>query len=161
MFCRNCGRELSGTPEFCAYCGAKATGATAFCPSCAAPTTPLAQVCPNCGASLARTDRQETWQPTVGGILCIIAGVFQVLSGMAIALFSGIAGAMFMMGWVAAIGAPLIILGIVAIIGGVYAMKRQAWGLALAGAICALIAPWSVLGILAIVFIAMSKREFS
>jgi uncharacterized membrane protein len=64
------------------------------------------------------------------------------------------------MGWLSAIGAPLIVLGIVAIVGGIYALRRRLWGLALAGSICALLGPWALLGILAIVFVSLGKGEF-
>lgn len=161
MFCRNCGRELTGTPEICTHCGAKPMSGTSFCPSCAAPTTPLSRTCPECGTAIARGDGSETWQPTVAGILCIIAGVLQVLSGMTIALLTGITGAFFWAGWLAITGAPLVVFGIIAIVGGIYATRRQLWGLGLAGSICALVGPWFVLGILAIIFIATGKNEFA
>ena len=64
------------------------------------------------------------------------------------------------MGWMAAIGGPLIVIGVVAIVGGVYALRRRIWGLALAGSICALMGPWAILGILAIIFVALGKSEF-
>jgi predicted amidophosphoribosyltransferase len=41
MFCRNCGKELIGTPEICMTCGARPLAATAFCPACGATTNPL------------------------------------------------------------------------------------------------------------------------
>ena len=104
---------------------------------------------------------ERTWKPTTGGILAIIAGVLQVIFGLVFATAAGIAGSIFGMGWVGAIGAPMIILGVVALIGGIYATKRRIWGLALVGAICALIGPWFILGILAIIFIAMGKGEFA
>jgi hypothetical protein len=56
------------------------------------------------------------------------------------------------------IGVPLVTLGIIAIIGGVSALRRTNFGLSLAGAICAL--PSGILGILAIIFVSLSKREF-
>jgi len=52
------------------------------------------------------------------------------------------------------------ILGIIAIIGGVYALKRRLWGLALAGSICGTII-FLPTGIPAIIFTAMGKREFN
>jgi ABC-type dipeptide/oligopeptide/nickel transport system permease component len=51
-----------------------------------------------------------------------------------------------------------LVLGIVAIVGGVSALRRKSFGLSLAGAICAL--PSTILGILAIIFVSVSKREF-
>jgi hypothetical protein len=64
-----------------------------------------------------------------------------------------------------------------AVVGGVYAVRRGIWGLALAGSICTLIGPWGLLGILipsimplmlpfaipgilATMFIVQGKREF-
>ncbi len=58
----------------------------------------------------------------------------------------------------AIIGGCLGVLGIVAIIGGISAIRRKRFGLSLAGAICA--RPSVILGILAIIFVALGKREF-
>jgi hypothetical protein len=58
-----------------------------------------------------------------------------------------------------AVGIVFIILGMIAIVGGIYALRRTSWGLALAGSICALPAGL-LLGILAIVFVIMGKDEF-
>ena len=136
MFCRNCGRELTGTPEVCINCGAKPMAGTSFCPGCGAPTMPLTEVCTKCGSQVAKTTKEKTWKPTVAGILCIIAGAIGVISGIALAVFFASSGA----GWFGAVtGAPLTILGIVAIVGGIYALRRRRWGLALAGSICTLI----------------------
>jgi hypothetical protein len=52
----------------------------------------------------------------------------------------------------------LLVLGIVAIIGGISAIRRKSFGLSLAGAICAL--PSGILGVLAIIFVSLGKREF-
>lgn len=102
---------------------------------------------------------ERTWKPTTAGILAIVAGAFQVIWGIVVAIFGGIGAGLMGWGWLGAIGAPLIVLGIVAIVGGIYALKRRIWGLALAGSICALIGPW-FLGIPAIIFVAMGKGEF-
>jgi len=102
---------------------------------------------------------EKTWKPTVGGILAIIAGVLQVILGLAVAIFGSIF-TFWMMGWFGAFGVPLIVFGIVAIIGGIYALRREVWGLALAGSICALISPWFILGLLGIIFVSLGKGEF-
>ena len=54
MFCRNCGKELTGSPEFCMNCGAKPMAGTSFCPGCGAPTVPLAEICVKCGTRVAK-----------------------------------------------------------------------------------------------------------
>jgi len=110
---------------------------------------------------------EKTWKPTTAGILSIIAGAIAVIVGIVFAVLGTVAGGLFAiygLPWlggavVAALVIPFI-LGIVAIIGGVYALKRRVWGLALAGGICALFGPWFILGILAIIFVAMGKGEF-
>ncbi len=102
---------------------------------------------------------EKTWKPTVAGILAILAGVGLAITGL---VTVGLAGAFIpfgFMGWFAAAGAPFIRLGIIAIVGGIYALKRRIWGLALAGSICALPAGF-LFGILAIIFVIMGKGEF-
>ncbi len=53
MFCRNCGQQLSGNPEYCMKCGARPRNATAYCFNCGNPTTPASEICVKCGARLA------------------------------------------------------------------------------------------------------------
>jgi len=106
----------------------------------------------------------KTWKPTTAGILSIIAGAFQVIAGLVVTAIGGAAGALAsipgMGGIMAAIGIPLIILGLGAIGGCAYALWWSGGGLALAGAICAVIGPWGILGILAIIFVVMGRGEF-
>lgn len=109
----------------------------------------------------------KTWKPIAGGICSIVCGAWGVLYG---GLFSTIGAGgramfdipregVFALGL---LGLPALALGVVAIVGGAMAIQRTRWGLALAGAICAfLIPPPFIIGILAIVFIALSREEFS
>ena len=105
----------------------------------------------------------KTWKPAVAGILCVVAGAPAIVIAI-IASLLGRAGILAGMPLVSAIIGivvlPVIILGIVAIIGGIYALRRERWGLALAGAICALVPPAGILGIPAIIFIILGKDEF-
>ncbi len=106
---------------------------------------------------------EKTWKPTTAGILCIVAGATQAIGGIVVGVIGGNVGRLASVPGLGsifgAIAIPLIIIGIVAIVGGVYALKRKLWGLALAGSICSLIGPW-LLGILAIIFVSMGKKEF-
>ena len=156
MFCRNCGKELTGTPEICLGCGAKPLVGSSFCSACGAETNPLAEICIKCGVRLAKAEAVvgRRWMPTAAGILSIIAGVIAFFLFILVAAMDGpegVAGAIF--------GLALIAIGIVAIVGGVFSLRRRIWGLALAGAICSVLGSL-ILGIPGIVFIAMSKREF-
>ena len=105
----------------------------------------------------------RTWKPKVAGILAIIAGVALVVVGPEILALPGrfLASpfARWFVGTAFAVGIVFVILGMIAIVGGIYALRRTSWGLALAGAICALPAGL-LLGILAIVFVIKGKREF-
>lgn len=59
MFCRNCGKELIGTPEICMGCGAKPLAGSNFCQACGAETNPLAEICIKCGARLAKAEAMD------------------------------------------------------------------------------------------------------
>jgi hypothetical protein len=97
----------------------------------------------------------KTRKPIAAGILSIISGAFIVWyrSSELIQVGSSSVG---------------IVLGLIAIAGGVFAIRRKVWGLALTGAICAIVPPhpwgyliWTpVLGISALVFVVLSKSEF-
>jgi len=170
FFCRNCGEELTGTPEICTNCGVKPIAGTSFCPWCGAPTTPLDEICTNCGVELAKAVEEKTWKPTAAGILSIICGVGQVIGGMLFAVGSSFLARFTEMEFIGGvierfsasytlIGILLIVLGVIAIVGGICALRRRIWGLALAGSICALPAGL-ILGMLAIIFVISGKREF-
>ena len=171
MFCRNCGKELTGSPEICPECGAKPMSGTSYCPNCAAPTTKLTEICPKCGARVAGkvvAKAGGTWMPLVAGILDLVAGVFALLIGIALAAGLGMLGALIGgLGGISGVGAimgtiavPMIVFAIIAIVGGVFAIRRRIWGLALAGSICALFSPAWILGIAAIVLTALGKKHF-
>ena len=103
---------------------------------------------------------ERTWKPTTAGILSIVAGAFNLIAGIVVAALGETIGLLAgFWGLGAAIGAPLIVLGIISIIGGIFAFRRQIWAMALAGAICSLLCSW-LLAIPAIVFVVMSKQEF-
>jgi len=103
--------------------------------------------------------------PTVGGILSIIAGALSllgsVLLGIATAIFfSSSYDGLYNQGF-SAISAwliifiPFFVISLLAITGGIFALKRRIWGLALAGTICTLLTIWALpLGVAAIVFVS-------
>jgi len=125
-----------------------------YCPQCGAPLEPNDKFCMNCGArfsdygGVVSVGAAQTWKPTAAGSLTISAGVFGLIVGIVFVAISPL----FMVGLVA------IMISIVAMAGGLCALKRRAWGLALAGSICS-VPCW--LGIPAIILIALSKQEFS
>ena len=139
---------------------------TSFCPNCGAPTTELTEICPKCGARVAGKVVEKVggaWMPLTAGILDLVAGVPALIIGILVAAGLGVFGWLSRIAGVGVIMGPigvlLIIFAIIAIIGGVFALRKRIWGLALAGSIFALFCAW-ILGIPAIVFIAMGKGEF-
>ena len=116
------------------------------------------------------TTVQRTWKPTVAGILDIIAGVFALMGGLILVLL-GTVSVRFLayfdvqafqlppVVFLLATGLPLLVLGILALVGGIYALRRKIWGLALAGSIATVLFS-QLFGILAIIFVALSEDEF-
>ncbi len=152
MFCSKCGTQNPEDAKFCSKCGAELGVSIAL----AAAPPPV-----------------RTWKPITAGILSIIAGACGVIGGLLVAVLAeAIArglrsfpmwpyvGPAVRIETMAGMAIPIIILGIVAIAGGIYALRRRIWGLAIAGSICAVFGPWFLLGILAIIFVTMGKDEF-
>ncbi len=107
---------------------------------------------------------QHSWKPVAGGILAIIAGSLNVLMTLAIMLYTyvpagqwGFVPMLLNIGMVAVL---LIVFGVVAIAGGICALRRRVWGLALAGSICAIFSVGGLLGVAATVLVALSHGEF-
>jgi hypothetical protein len=116
----------------------------------------------------------KTWKPLVAGILDITAGTLDLLGTLALIIAIAVVRTpdlvpaqdlypmtvSAMNAILSALAVYLGIAGLLAIIGGVFALQRKIWGLALAGSIAATLAG-GVLGIASIVFLAISKDEFT
>ncbi|MFC1894009.1 hypothetical protein ACFLYR_08360 [Chloroflexota bacterium] len=120
----------------------------------------------------------KTWKPIVAGILNIVGGALRILGSIAVLIgimffipvatsadpglvpdmapwmIPGVLSSIWIIGVVF-----LLVVGIIPLIGGIYALQRKKWGLALAGSIVAMFGS-SVMGILATIFIVMAKDEF-
>ncbi len=117
----------------------------------------------------------------IAGILSIVSGAFGIVGFFVlvmIALFLGVSGGILStdqtlneaLGGVQVIGILqtiylvygiiCLILGVLGIIGGVFSIRRKAWGLALAGAIAGVFT-FLPAGVAAIIFVVMGKGEFS
>jgi hypothetical protein len=172
MFCRSCGKELTGSPEFCMNCEVKPMAGTSFCPACGAPTTPLTEICTECGVRLAKAIKGKTWKTRTAGILAIVAGALGVTEWVAIVVLEILALGWLPMGDLLGLGGIVavaieITTGIVAIVGGIFALKRKGWRLALAGSICVMFCFIFIpvflnvpLAIAAIVLVVLGKGEF-
>jgi len=129
---------------------------------------------------MVSSDSHRSGLLTAGGILSIVGGAVEMICGAvvtALTMCGVIPGVFHLPQWMPGnrfeihimpsftyLGVPLLVLGIIAIVGGVSTLRRKNFGLSLAGAICALCAfcafPSHILGLLAVIFLALRKREF-
>ena len=110
---------------------------------------------------------KKTWKSQVGGILAIVGGVIALLGCMGLLIAITVLGTIWQWGlmpvnvigilWIILV--PMFICGVLAIVGGVFAVQRKNYGMALTGAIAALF-PAGIFGLGAIVFNAISRDEF-
>ncbi len=104
--------------------------------------------------------RKQRCRATAAGVLCVIAGVGQVSVGVILTVAAFFAAQLAGLEWLGFVGIGVIVLGIISMVGGVFAMKRRRWGLALAGSICALVAVNIGLAIPAILLLSLAKDVF-
>ena len=111
---------------------------------------------------------KRTPLPTIAGIFCIIEGCFKLLGFvifLAVSFFIPVGRGGFPFN-VAFLAIPLGILaaaaGVLAIVGGAYALQRRNFGLALTGSIAALLpfSPFALLGLASVILVALSHDEF-
>jgi hypothetical protein len=107
----------------------------------------------------------KTWKPIAAGILAIVAGEIALILGFGFFISGAVTGFITQMPiWLSTlipvIAVPLIVLGIFDLLGGIYALMRKVWGIALVGSITALISS-PLLGIIALILTCISKKEFT
>jgi hypothetical protein len=105
--------------------------------------------------------------PTVAGILTLISGGFRLLGVLGIivaSIFISFAPRMndaahypFLI--LLILGIFLLISGVIAVIGGIYTLRRRNWGMSLAGAILAFL-PFNLLGLASIILLILCRQEF-
>ncbi|MFC1872844.1 hypothetical protein ACFLYV_03915 [Chloroflexota bacterium] len=122
------------------------------------------------------SDIQKTWKPTTAGILNIVSGVSSIGWVIWISiLLTASSTWTFLLNAIppdnlplvaAVVNGFLIVLLVMSILeagfcfwGGIYAIKRKKWGLALTGSIFAALSVFP-LGVASIAFVASAKEEF-
>ena len=113
---------------------------------------------------------EKTNKPTVAGIFNIITGALGIIGAISIFVgFGVVTGALgiptgyipeFVPGIVLGTGIFTLIVAVLALIGGIFAVQRKQWGWALAGSIAAIFS-LIILGIPAVILVAISKNEFT
>jgi hypothetical protein len=116
-------------------------------------------------------DTERNWKAVAGGVLSIIAGFLHLFLWLSIAIilnkligsgYFGEDGPSISATTIWILILPLLILAVIAIIGGIFALKKKFWGLALAGSICAIFSPTTwMIGVTATVLVSISRHEFN
>lgn len=116
-----------------------------------------------------------TWKPVVSGILDIVSGAIGMVGGIYFVIFSSLLRGIQeylkvdpsiiksieqVISSIIALPFILVFAGIIAIIGGVYALQRRIWPFALIGAVFSFILFWPF-GLSSIVITSMSREEFN
>ena len=107
---------------------------------------------------------KKTWMPAVAGIMDIVTGSLVMIILLLFVIGSLIirqaeSGIFDFNLSLALMVIPALIIGALAIVGGVFALQRKNWGWALAGSIAAALVPIA-LGIVAIILLVLSRNEF-
>jgi len=113
---------------------------------------------------------QKTSKPTVAGILNIITGALGIIGAICMFIgFSVVSGGWgipgmevipgFVPGVVLGTAILCLLIAVLALVGGIFAVQRKQWGWTLAGSIAAIVV-FLPLGIASTVLTAQSKNEF-
>ncbi len=126
-----------------------------------------ANVCQYCGhdyrAEAQAAPKKKGILPVVGGVFVLIAGLAELASG-GLLISSGEFVGGFDLGTgvhniLTVCGAVWIVLGIIAILGGIFAIQRKHFGLAILGAILGL-GGYFIFGLIGIILIAVGRNDF-
>jgi len=138
---------------------------TRNCVSCGRAISWDANVCPYCGhdfrmAAGEAAAKKHTVMPVLGGVFILIPAIGWIIGGawMAVAgnaLFGISLGASSVL---TVCGAIMLLLGIIALLGGIFAIQRKHFGLAVLAGVFVL--P-SILGLVGLILVAVSHEEFS
>lgn len=155
-------------------------GKTRNCVSCGRAIAWDANVCQYCGhdfrAPAAAPPHEKTMLSIVGGILILVVGIMGLaMGGLFFAIdisdleaygFGSMKGFEDILQNILYVcGAIFVILGLIAVVGGFFGVRRKHWGLAILGGVLGLfiITPYfigSLVALVGLVLLAVSKQDF-
>ncbi len=161
----------SGLPKrYCRHCGTEVDMWDTVCPHCREDPSYVSPGSVSGDHDYSRSDYD--YEPSSGasgavlggGILAILAGVLALGQGILTAGVSSAASAYIPTGALCLCGGLGMIFGLASIAGGIMALKRSSFTLALLGAILGIFGIGfylgAVLGLVAVILIAVSRHEF-
>jgi hypothetical protein len=109
--------------------------------------------------------KPHTGKGTAGGVLLLLGGIFGLIGGLSILALPAMCGGIGYMPFdLAALGVAVglicTILPVITLVGGIMALKRRMWGLALVGGILGLFSTGFIFSLIGLILVAMSKNEF-
>ena len=120
-------------------------------------------MCPFCGHDYRMQmmapapQKKDSGMPVAGGVLILLSSLGYLGVGIAMAA-AGTAFLGFGGGAAVGCGAVLLILGVIALLGGIFAIQKKHWAIALIGGI--IVIP-TILGLVGLILIAVSREAFS
>lgn len=143
-----------------------------MCVQCGKSLAMDANVCPYCGKDYrvqpGAPAKKKTVMPVIGGILILVGGVLALVAGIGLVASVGaldaltivdVEGVDILEDIVTACGVIFIILGLIGVMGGIFAIMRKHFGLAILGGVFAL-AGWFIPALIGLILVGVSKDEF-
>jgi len=126
-------------------------------------------VCPYCGHDYRVVmqpvvQKKKSAMPLIGGIMIMIGGIIELgyggllIAGSAASTSVPMVGDMAS-GILAACGAIMLLLGLIGLLGGIFAIQRKHFGIAVLGGVLAL-PGWFIPALVGLILVAVSKDEF-
>ncbi len=106
---------------------------------------------------------EKTIMPVIGGILIIVGAVIGVITGIFFIVGTawlipvdvlGVAELLMICGVI------YLIISLIALMGGIFAVQRKAFGFAIVGGILALLVGSVIFGLIGLILVAISRKEF-
>lgn len=149
----------------CPHCGADHESSLSMCPSCGRRRwEPWPDESSYYGVGEPDTTRGTSGSLLAGGILAILAGILSLGQGLLYSLSSSVLPYELGSGYLCLCGGLGILFGLGSIAGGIFAIGRKNFGLAVVGAVVGMLGFGLVigflLGLIALILIAISKSEF-
>lgn len=138
---------------------------TRNCVSCGRQIAFDANVCPFCGHDYRMQmmapvpQKKDSGMPVAGGVLIIIASLGYFLVGGLMAASGSVVFGLSLgaSGVVVACGVLLLLLGVMSLLGGIFAIQKRHFGIAIIGGL--FVIP-SILGLIGLILVAISKDSF-
>ena len=159
--CAWCGRDVNAETYICPYCGKNPWGPWGRNARDEALYQAQSEDIDGLGAY---GSTHASGGLTAGGVLAIIAGVLALGQGLLYSVIGSTFSVLPGSGYLCLCGGIDALFGVLSILGGISALKRSSWALALFGAILGMLGlgllVGGLLGLIALILIATSRNEF-